>query len=350
MTSTQVQLLVTADIETIACHQMAEVFPSTTYSISINSGTSNDEDVRVYIDFNDDGDFLDANEFVFTNDTDTLHTGNIVIPSNPTLNTPLRMRVISDWQGNTAAMNSGESCYAPQYGQIEDYAVLVKGSMTASITGTEVSCNGGSDGTITVTVSSGTANYDYSWSNGASTSNSSSNSNTITGLAAGTYTVTVTDANSNTVAASHTIGEPSSPVSATITVDQMVSCFNGNDGQMTASASGGSGAFSFAWMNGSTSATISGLTAGTYTVTVTDANGCTDSESATITGPSSGLSISLSVDSNATCNTTGGISAIASGGTTAYTYAWSTGSSMSSITGLTAGIIHCNCNRCKRMY
>ena len=100
---------------------------------------------------------------------------------------------------------------------------------------------------------------------------SSSNSNTITGLAAGTYTVTVTDANSNTVAASHTIGEPSSPVSATITVDQMVSCFNGNDGQMTASASGGSGAFSFAWMNGSTSATISGLTAGTYTVTVTDA-------------------------------------------------------------------------------
>lgn len=320
-----------------SCHQMAEVFPSTTYSISINSGTSNDEDVRVYIDFNDDGDFLDANEFVFTNDTDTLHTGNIVIPSNPTLNTPLRMRVISDWQGNTAAMNSGESCYAPQYGQIEDYAVLVKGSMTASITGTEVSCNGGSDGTITVTVSSGTANYDYSWSNGASTSNSSSNSNTITGLAAGTYTVTVTDANSNTVAASHTIGEPSSPVSATITVDQMVSCFNGNDGQMTASASGGSGAFSFAWMNGSTSATISGLTAGTYTVTVTDANGCTDSESATITGPSSGLSISLSVDSNATCNTTGGISAIASGGTTAYTYAWSTGSSMSSITGLTAG-------------
>ncbi|MDC1221224.1 M43 family zinc metalloprotease [Salibacteraceae bacterium] len=281
------------------CHQMAEVFPSTTYSISINSGTANDEDVRVYIDFNDDGDFLDANEFVFTNDTDTLHTGNIVIPSNPTLNTPLRMRVISDWQGNTAAMNSGESCYAPQYGQVEDYALLVKGSMTASITGTEVSCNGGSDGTITMTVSSGTANYDYSWSNGASTSNSSSNSNTVTGLAAGTYTVTVTDANSNTVAASYIIGEPSSPVSASITIDQMVSCFNGNDGQMTASGSGGSGVFSFSWMNGSTSATINGLTAGTYTVTVTDANGCTDSAQVIIGTSGTGSS---TTDSLSICN------------------------------------------------
>ncbi len=320
-----------------SCHQMAEVFPSTTYSISINSGTSNDEDVRVYIDFNDDGDFLDTNEFVFSNDTDTLHTGNIVIPANPTLNTPLRMRVISDWQGNTPAMNSGESCYAPQYGQVEDYALLVKGLMTATITGTNVNCNGGSNGTTTVTVSSGTANYNYSWSNGAATNNSSSSSNTITGLAAGTYTVTVTDANSNTVAVSHTIGEPFSPVLASITINQMVSCLSGSDGQMTASASGGSGAFSFAWTNGSTNVTISGLTAGIYAITVTDTNGCTDSESATITGPSSGLSVSMSLDSNATCNSTGGISATASGGTAAYTYVWSTGSSMSSITGLTAG-------------
>ena len=319
------------------CHQMAEVFPSTTYQISINSGISNDEDVRVYIDFNDDGDFLDTNEFVFTSDTDTLHTGNIVIPSNPTLNTPLRMRVISDWQGNTTAMNAGESCYTPQYGQVEDYALLVKGSMTASITGTDVSCNGGSDGSITVTVSSGTANYNYVWTNGSATNNSSSTSNTVSGLAAGTYTVTVTDANSNTVTASYTIGEPSAAVLASITIGQMVSCFNGNDGQMTASGSGGSGAFSYAWVNGSANSSITGLTAGTYTVTVTDANSCTDSETASITGPSSGLSVSLTLDSNATCNTTGGISATTSGGTTPYTYTWSNGSFISSVTGLSAG-------------
>ena len=102
-----------------SCHHMAEVDPSTSYSISIKSASVNNEDARVYIDYNDDGDFLDNGEFVFTSDTDTLHTGTIAIPSNPTLTTPLRMRVISDWQGNTTAMNTAGSCYTPQYGQVE---------------------------------------------------------------------------------------------------------------------------------------------------------------------------------------------------------------------------------------
>lgn len=322
-----------------SCHQMAEVFPSTSYSISIRTSSNNAQDVRVFIDYNDDGDFLDSGESVFSNDTDTLHTGSITIPSNPTLNEPLRMRVISDWQGNTAAMNTAGSCYAPQYGQVEDYALLVKGTMTASISGTDVSCNGGNDGTITVTVSSGTANYDYSWSNGSSTNNSSSATNTVTGLVAGTYTVTVVDANSNTVTASYTIGEPSSPVLASIVVNQNVSCFNGNDGQMTASGSGGNGSFTYLWSNSASAATITGLTAGTYTVTVTDANGCTDTESATITGPGSALSLTLSVDSNASCNgsSNGMISSSTSGGTTAYTYSWSNSATTNSISGLSAG-------------
>jgi hypothetical protein len=322
-----------------SCHHMAEVDPSTSYSISIKTSSTNNEDARVYIDYNDDGDFLDAGESVFSNDTDTLHTGTITIPSSPTLTTPLRMRVITDWQGNTAAMNTAGSCYTPQYGQVEDYIVYVRGSMTASMSGTDVSCNGGSDGTITVTVSSGTANYAYSWSNGSSTNNSSSASNTVTGLAAGTYTVTVTDANSTTVSASHTIGEPSTSVSATITLNQEVACFGGNDGSLTASGSGGTGAFSFSWTTGATTATANGLTAGTYTVTVTDANGCTDTESYTMNQPTAALAISLNVDSNASCNgsATGVISSTASGGTTAYVYVWSTGSNVDSITGLTAG-------------
>jgi len=322
-----------------SCHHMAEVDPSTSYSISIKSASVNNEDARVYIDYNDDGDFLDNGEFVFTSDTDTLHTGTIAIPSNPTLTTPLRMRVISDWQGNTTAMNTAGSCYTPQYGQVEDYAIYVRGSMTATMSGTDVSCNGGNDGSVTVTVGSGTANYGYSWSNGSSTNNSSSSSNTVTGLAAGTYTVTVTDANSTTVSASYTIGEPSTSVSASITLTQEVACFGGSDGSLTASGSGGTGAFTFAWSNGASTASNTGLTAGTYTVTVTDANGCTDTDSETVNQPSAALGVALNVDSNASCNgsATGGITATPSGGTTAYAYLWSTGTFMNFITGLSAG-------------
>jgi hypothetical protein len=321
------------------CHQIQEVFPSTAYNISIKTGAANDEDVRVFIDYNDDGDFEDSGEAVFSNDTDTLHAGSFTIPSNPTLNVPLRMRVLSDWAGNTTALNSGGSCYNPTYGQAEDYAILVKGSMSASASGSNVSCFGSNDGSATATVSSGAANYNYSWSNGDSTSNSSSSSNTITGLTAGTYTVTVTDANALTATASYTITQPSSALLSSVTVNQMVSCFGGNNGSMSASASGGSGSFTYAWNNSTTTVLNAGLLAGTYSVTISDANGCTDSASSTISQPSSGITASVAVDSNVSCNggSDGGLTASQSGGTSPYTYSWSNSSTTSFIVGIGAG-------------
>jgi len=202
--------------------------------------------------------------------------------------------------------------------------------VAATVLDSNVSCNGGSDGGATASATGGTTAYTYAWSNGATTAS-------ITGVAAGTYSVTITDANGCTDSASVSITEPTVLVAAT-TVDDNVSCNGGNDGEATASATGGTAAYTYAWSSGAATATATGLAAGTFTVTVTDANGCTDTETVTITQPTPLVSATV-VDSNVSCNgfNDGGATASATGGTTSYTYAWSNSASTASITGLTAG-------------
>ena len=146
-------------------------------------------------------------------------------------------------------------------------------SITAS---TDVSCNGGNDGSATATATGGTGSYTYSWSNGASGA-------TATGLSAGSYTVTVDDG-SNTATANVSISEPSA-VSVSITG---TNANGGNNGSATASASGGTPGYTYSWSNGGTGATISGLAPGNYTVTATDANGCTATNTVTIEDDSTG--------------------------------------------------------------
>jgi uncharacterized protein (DUF2141 family) len=157
-------------------------------------------------------------------------------------------------------------------------------NLSAAITAqTNVACNGSSTGSLTVTASSGTANYDYSWSNGATTTNSTSTTNTITNLAAGTYTVTITDDNGCTDTASATITEPTA-VDATITSSTNASCPGVSNGSATVTTNGGIAPYNYSWSpSGGNNATSTGLSAGTYTVTVTDDNGCTDTANVTIT-------------------------------------------------------------------
>ena len=157
------------------------------------------------------------------------------------------------------------------------------------------------------------------------------------GLANATYTVTLTDVNACSAAATVTITEPSSSVSASVTVTN-VSCYGAANGTATVNATGGTGAFTYAWSNSSNAAEITGLANATYTVTVTDTHGCSANTTVAISQPASALTAGIGSFSNASTGENGSISVAASGGTTPYTYSWSsTGANTSTISGLTAG-------------
>ncbi len=212
--------------------------------------------------------------------------------------------------------------------------------------GYNISCNGASDGSIDLTPEGGATcvAYTYNWSNGATTED-------LGGLTAGTYSVTVTDANGCSTTASITLTEPallqSSGVAATYACGTNVSCNGANDGSINLTATGGADcrAYTFNWSNGATTEDVSGLTAGTYSVTVTDANGCSTTSSFTLTEPallqSSGVAATYVCGTNVSCNgaSDGSINLTATGGATcaAYSYAWSNGATTEDISGLTAG-------------
>lgn len=208
--------------------------------------------------------------------------------------------------------------------------VTQRPDLLVSLSPTNLVCNGANNGAISANASGGTSAYSYLWSNAATTA-------TITGLAAGMYAVTVTDAFGCTELASTTLTQPTALV-ASISSSTNVDCNGNSTGDATAAASGGIAPYTFLWSNAATSATITSLAAGTYTVTVTDNNGCTNTASTSITQPTA-VGVTISGQTNVDCNgnSTGTATAAGSGGTTPYTFAWSNASVTSTITALSAG-------------
>lgn len=196
---------------------------------------------------------------------------------------------------------------------------------------TNVSCAGGNNGTVTSTPAGGTAPYTYLWNPGGQITAA------ITGQTAGTYTVTVTDANGCTITSNYTITQPTPLVLGLVQTN--VSCAGGSDGTATVTISGGTAGYTYNWSpSGGSSANATGLIAGTYTVTVTDANACTVTSSVIITEPTVVTAITNST--NETCDylNNGTANIVVSGGTPGYTYLWSPGGmATSSVTGLAAG-------------
>ena len=202
-------------------------------------------------------------------------------------------------------------------------------ALNASTNVTNASSPSASDGAVNLSVSGGTAPYTFSWSNGATTED-------ISGLAAGTYTVTITDANGCTATATATVSANTSPINASASVTD-VTCNGDSNGAVNLTVSGGTAPYTFSWSNGATTEDISGLPAGTYTVTITDAAALTATFTATVAQPAA-LNASTNVtNASSPSASDGAVNLTVSGGTAPYTFSWSNGATTEDISGLAAG-------------
>lgn len=190
---------------------------------------------------------------------------------------------------------------------------------------------GNGQGAIDITVSGGNLPLSYSWDNGTTTED-------LTGLSVGTYTCTITDAtNCSITAGPYTIGNGSGTLAVSNVAVTDETCGN-SAGAIDITISGGTAPFAYSWSNGPTTEDITGLSAGTFSVTVTDANGCTATANGTVNDLPGTLSLDgFNVTDEICANNQGGIDITISGGTAPYSYNWSNGPTSEDISNLSTG-------------
>jgi hypothetical protein len=200
-------------------------------------------------------------------------------------------------------------------------------ALAVSITAqTNVLCHGNSTGAVTVVATAGTGTAPYTYSIDGTTFVASGTFGT---LAAGSYTITVKDANGCTTTVPVTITQPTSALAASITAQSNVLCHGNSTGAVTVVATAGTGTAPYTYsIDGTTfvaSGTFGTLAAGSYTITVKDANGCTTTVPVTITQPTSALAASITAQSNVLChgNSTGAVTVVATAGTGTAPYTYS---------------------------
>ena len=210
-----------------------------------------------------------------------------------------------------------------------DVSINQAGSLALMINSTDVACNGAQTGSVQLTIEGGMPPYMIQWNNGATTAS-------ISNIAAGDYSVVVTDANACETTAIVTINQATA-ISVTANTSN-ISCNNENDGSIDLVIQGGTIPYTILWNNGATGSNLSQLAAGTYAAVITDANGCTSEINQLIISEPSLLNVAISsTDLSCQNQQNGTASALATGGTAPYTYAWNTGANTTSIDGLTAG-------------
>ncbi|MEM9023455.1 MAG: SprB repeat-containing protein, partial [Bacteroidota bacterium] len=202
----------------------------------------------------------------------------------------------------------------------------------ASILITDPTCFQGADGVIDVIVFGGVAPLTYQWSSGQTTA-------LVTGLTSGTYSVTVTDANAcNSWDTSLVVTDPLQ-VKASIPAISTPTCVGDADGAIQLMGINGTPPYSYAWSNGQTGNNLVGLTAGTYSLTVTDVNGCVSNSLPIVISDPAPIMITLTTSNDPSCfgESDGEAMVLASQGTPPYTYTWSNGQSGPHLMGVAAG-------------
>ncbi len=220
---------------------------------------------------------------------------------------------------------------------IDSTEILQPNVLSANITSTAILCYGNSNGTLTANPTGGTAPYSYLWS----LNTGSQTTQTAIGLGEGLYSVTVTDMNNCSVVSNQSLTEPDS-ISITLNISN-IQCHGAGNGSIQALASGGTGGYTYQWSlstGSQTTSTAVNLSPGSHSVTITDANGCTNSRSALIITPQPLQGSPFSTSSN--CNLNDGTARVFPlfGGVPPYTHQWSTGATSIILTGLAGGVIY----------
>jgi hypothetical protein len=240
-------------------------------------------------------------------------------------------------------------------GQTQSFTITQPAPINIATATTNVSCYDSQNGAIDITVIGGTPPYTYTWadvnsgnllvwlfyyygqwcnSNNTGWPGSNIHTQDRINLDNGCYYVKVTDANGCSSIANVTIYQPS-PMCVSYTKSN-AGCSN-NNGVINQSVSGGTAPYTYQWSNGATTQSVTGLSAGNYSVVITDAHGCTENRSYSISQATANITVTAN-KTNAICTSnTGSINISVSGGSSPYTYIWSNGLTTQDIYNIAAG-------------
>ena len=203
----------------------------------------------------------------------------------------------------------------------------------------DVSCFGGTNGAIDISVIGGTSPYSFTWSNGSTTQD-------LSGLLTNSYNVSITDSVGCTSLLTAFVAQPPAPLNITVLNITDAKCFNSSDGAIDVNITGGTPSYSFNWSNGGTTEDLAAITSGNYTLTVTDAKGCVNSNSFQVQQPIQSLDLTGTEINPVSCygQSNGGIYPVTSGGTSPYSYTWSSGQTTDTISDLSSGTYNLTVN------
>ncbi len=225
----------------------------------------------------------------------------------------------------TATITDVLGCTAVQPVVVNPYNCAI----AASVNAMNVSCANGSNGVVSISMSGGAAPFDYQWSNGATSA-------AVMNLPAGNYVVTISDAAGCTTLATALITQPTALSTNASATPQ--TAIGQNNGTATANPGGGAPGYTYFWSNGATTALVTDLAPGSFTVTVTDANGCTAAQTVVVNPLNCNLLVQVNVQ-NADCSVlnNGAVSVAVSAGNPPFVYLWNTGATTSALIGQTPG-------------